>query len=261
VSGAGAVPLEGGRLATSSGAINGSKARQRTRNEWLNSASRSSGWSESATDRRAGTLEQNRSWTPNKRLWTAADRLRSTWTPPYTSTSYWGSCPRTFRTPSRSAARSSGSVSATPNDYYLGEDVDELMAGSRRATTPRRTCLGSSPGPLGLHRANAKVAAGTVLSVRNGKTQEYVQRHWAPARHPGGSGRENPRLKNVLEKSYAQRRIDDVLPSLIDLISEIPFSMHRSTPKTSSGTSTSTSSANSRWPKARRADSTTRRSR
>jgi len=35
--------------------------------------------------------------------------------------------------------------------------------------------------------------------------------------------KENPRLKGILEKDFAQKRIDSALPSLIDQFSNIPF--------------------------------------
>lgn len=74
-------------------------------------------------------------------------------------------------------------------------------------------------------QANAKIAVGTKLAVRNGKTSEYVFK---------GIGRllddaldavekENPKLKGVLEKDYARRQIDAALPNLIDLVATIPF--------------------------------------
>ncbi len=77
----------------------------------------------------------------------------------------------------------------------------------------------------GFLQSNAKVAVGTTLAVKNGKTLKYEFK---------GIGRllddaldaiekENPRLKGVLEKDYARKQIDSALPSLIDLIAEIPF--------------------------------------
>ncbi len=74
-------------------------------------------------------------------------------------------------------------------------------------------------------QSHAKVAVGTKLQVKNGKTSEYEFK---------GIGRllddaleavekENPRLKGVLEKDYARKQIDTALPGLIDLIAEIPF--------------------------------------
>ena len=72
---------------------------------------------------------------------------------------------------------------------------------------------------------NAKVAAGTKLDVKNGKIYQYEFK---------GIGRllddaldavekENPRLKNVLDKDYARKRVDEALPGLIDLLSTVPF--------------------------------------
>jgi type I restriction enzyme M protein len=35
--------------------------------------------------------------------------------------------------------------------------------------------------------------------------------------------KENPRLKNVLDKDYARKRVDEALPGLIDLLATVPF--------------------------------------
>jgi type I restriction enzyme M protein len=74
-------------------------------------------------------------------------------------------------------------------------------------------------------RKHIKVATGTTLTVVNGKKKTYDFR---------GAGRfiddaleavakENPKLKGVLYTEYARRQIDDKLPGLVDLLSEIPF--------------------------------------
>jgi|JI10StandDraft_1071094.scaffolds.fasta_scaffold61640_3 type I restriction-modification system DNA methylase subunit len=73
-------------------------------------------------------------------------------------------------------------------------------------------------------KANAKVAAGTKLDVKNGKVWQYEFK---------GIGRllddaldavekENPRLKNVLDKDYARKRVDEALPGQLFTNTQIP---------------------------------------
>lgn len=112
------------------------------------------------------------------------------------------------------------------NDYYLGDD--SLIEGeleSRDYYTEKNVFWVPPLARWDFLQANAKVALGTKLQVRNGKTTEYEFK---------GIGRmlddaldavekENPKLKNILEKDYARKQIDSALPGLIDLIAEIPF--------------------------------------
>ena len=114
------------------------------------------------------------------------------------------------------------------NDYYLGDDGAELIEQELEARdyyTEKNVFWVPALARWDFLQANAKVAAGTVLQVKNGKTTEYKF---------NGIGRllddaleavekENPKLKGVLEKDYARKQIDAALPGLIDLIAEIPF--------------------------------------
>jgi type I restriction enzyme M protein len=114
------------------------------------------------------------------------------------------------------------------NDYYLGDDAEDLIPDELEARdyyTEKNVFWVPALARWDFIQAHAKVAVGTVLQVRNGKTAEYKF---------NGIGRllddaleavekENPRLKNVLEKDYARKQIDSALPGLIDLIAEIPF--------------------------------------
>ncbi|MDX1253621.1 MAG: type I restriction-modification system subunit M [Gammaproteobacteria bacterium] len=114
------------------------------------------------------------------------------------------------------------------NDYYLGDDGAELIEQELEARdyyTEKNVFWVPALARWDFLQANAKVAVGTVLQVKNGKTTEYKF---------NGIGRllddalevvekENPKLKNVLEKDYARKQIDSALPGLIDLIAEIPF--------------------------------------
>ncbi|WP_310446371.1 class I SAM-dependent DNA methyltransferase [Thiobacillus sp.] len=118
---------------------------------------------------------------------------------------------------------------ANPNhDYYLGEDALELIEQELEARdyyTEKNVFWVPALARWDFLQANAKVAIGAVLQVKNGKVYEYKF---------NGIGRllddaldavekENPKLKGVLEKDYARKQIDTALPGLIDLIAEIPF--------------------------------------
>jgi type I restriction enzyme M protein len=112
------------------------------------------------------------------------------------------------------------------HDYYLGDD--SLIEGELEARdyyTEKNVFWVPPLARWDFLQANAKVALGAKLQVRNGKTTEYEFK---------GIGRllddaleavekENPKLKNILEKDYARKQIDSALPGLIDLIAEIPF--------------------------------------
>lgn len=112
------------------------------------------------------------------------------------------------------------------HDYYLGDD--SLIEGELEARdyyTEKNVFWVPALARWDFLQANAKVAVGTKLSVKNGKTWEYEFK---------GIGRllddaleavekENTKLKGVLEKDYARKQIDSALPGLIDLIAEIPF--------------------------------------
>jgi type I restriction enzyme M protein len=114
------------------------------------------------------------------------------------------------------------------HDYYLGDDADDLIVEELEARdyyTEKNVFWVPALARWDFTRDNAKIAVGTKLQVTNGKASEYVFK---------GIGRllddaldavekENPKLKGVLEKDYARKQIDPVLPSLIDEIAKIPF--------------------------------------
>ena len=117
------------------------------------------------------------------------------------------------------------------NDYYLGPDGAELIEQELEARdyyTEKNVFWVPALARWDFIKDHAKVANGTVLKVKNGKTFEYKF---------NGIGRllddaleavekENAKLKGVLEKDYARKQIDTALPGLIDLIAEIPFKHH-----------------------------------
>jgi len=114
------------------------------------------------------------------------------------------------------------------HDYYLGDDADDLIDEELEARdyyTEKNVFWVPALARWDFIRDNAKVTVGTKLQVRNGKASEYEFK---------GIGRllddaleavekENPKLKGVLEKDYARKQIDPVLPSLIDEIAKVPF--------------------------------------
>ncbi|HKR11822.1 MAG TPA: class I SAM-dependent DNA methyltransferase [Pyrinomonadaceae bacterium] len=114
------------------------------------------------------------------------------------------------------------------HDYYLGDDAPDLIQDELEARdyyTEKNVFWVPELARWDFIQAHAKIAFGTKLQVKNGKSTEYEFK---------GIGRllddaleavekENPKLKGVLEKDYARKQIDSALPGLIDLIAEIPF--------------------------------------
>lgn len=73
---------------------------------------------------------------------------------------------------------------------------------------------------------SAKLPAGTEITVRNGKVEKYKLSSLGKLIDDALEAieRENPKLKNVLNKTYTQLQLDPAnLGSLIDLIATIPF--------------------------------------
>jgi type I restriction enzyme M protein len=114
------------------------------------------------------------------------------------------------------------------HDYYLGADANDLIPAELEARDyylEKNVFWVPALARWDFIQSNAKVAVGTKLQVKNGKTTEYEFK---------GIGRllddaleavqkENDKLKGVLDKDYARKEIDSALPGLIDLIAEIPF--------------------------------------
>lgn len=75
-------------------------------------------------------------------------------------------------------------------------------------------------------KTNARIANGTEIEVRNGKTSKYKFTTLAKLIDDALEAieKENPKLKGVLNKSYTQFQVDPAaLAGLVDLISTIPF--------------------------------------
>ncbi|MBS0176544.1 MAG: type I restriction-modification system subunit M [Nitrospira sp.] len=163
-------------------------------------------------------------------LWSAADKLRSNVNPgdymhvvlgliflKYISDAF-----KERRTELEAAFRNPA------DDYYLGEDSADLIEQELEARdyyTEKNVFWVPALARWDFLKASAKVAIDTELEVRNGKSCTYVFK---------GIGRllddaldavekENPKLKGVLDRSYARWRVDHTLPGLIDELSKIPF--------------------------------------
>lgn len=114
------------------------------------------------------------------------------------------------------------------NDYFLGQDGRDLIEQELEARdyfTEKNVFWVPALARWDFLQANARMARDTTLEVKNGKVYEYKFK---------GIGRllddeleavekENPKLKGVLDKSYARWRVDGALPRLIDEFAKIPF--------------------------------------
>ncbi len=118
------------------------------------------------------------------------------------------------------------------HDYYLGEDGHEFIEDELEARdyyTEKNVFWVPALARWDFIQASAKVANDTVLQVKNGKTMEYKFKGIGRLLDDAldAVGKENPKLKGVLEKDYVRKNIDNALPGLIDLIADIPFN-HKS---------------------------------
>ncbi len=95
-------------------------------------------------------------------------------------------------------------------DYYLEKNVFWVPALARWKTL----------------QDSAKLPAGSVIEVKNGKTTQYKITSTGKLIDDALDAieKENPKLKGVLNKAYTQLQLDPAnLSSLIDLIATIPF--------------------------------------
>lgn len=112
------------------------------------------------------------------------------------------------------------------NDYYLGEDADDLVAEElevRDYYLEKNVFWVPALARWENIQSNAKVAPGTKLEVA-GSTYEFRSIAKLIDDALEQIEKENPKLKNVLDKRYAQRQIaPEILGQLIDVISTVPF--------------------------------------
>ncbi|MBX3619079.1 MAG: type I restriction-modification system subunit M [Rhizobacter sp.] len=166
----------------------------------------------------------------DKQLWSSADRLRANVNPSDYMHVVLGLVFLKYVSDAFKERREELKAAFTDprNDYYLGDDAGELIEQELEARdyyTEKNVFWVPALARWDFIKDHAKVALGTKLEVKNGKVFEYEFK---------GIGRllddaleaiekENPKLKGVLDKDYARRRVDEALPGLIDLMSTIPF--------------------------------------
>ena len=166
----------------------------------------------------------------DKRLWNAADRLRSNVNPSDYMHVVLGMVFLKYVSDAFRERRAELQAAFTnpEDDYYLGPDAGEMLEQELEARDyylEKNVFWVPALARWDFIKTNAKVPNGTVLQVKNGKVFDYEFR---------GIGRllddaleavekDNPKLKGVLDKSYARWRVDDALPGLIDAFSDIPF--------------------------------------
>ncbi|MEO8058911.1 MAG: type I restriction-modification system subunit M [Burkholderiales bacterium] len=166
----------------------------------------------------------------DKRLWNAADRLRSNVNPSDYMHVVLGLVFLKYVSDAFKERRTELEAAFTnpEHDYYLGDDAGEMIEQELEARDyylEKNVFWVPALARWDFIQKNAKVDTGTKLQVKNGKVFEYEFK---------GIGRllddaleavekDNPKLKNVLDKSYARWRVDDALPGLIDEFAKVPF--------------------------------------
>lgn len=166
----------------------------------------------------------------DKQLWDAADRLRSAVNPSEYMHVVLGLVFLKYISDAFKERRQEleAAFKDPANDYYLGEDAGELIAQELEARdyyTETNVFWVPALARWDFLKDSAKLAIDTVLNVKNGSQDEYKFK---------GIGRllddaleavekDNPKLKGVLDKSYARWRVDEALPGLIDEFSKIPL--------------------------------------
>jgi type I restriction enzyme M protein len=164
------------------------------------------------------------------RLWNAADRLRSNVNPSDYMHVVLGLVFLKYISDAFKERRAELQVAFQDpaNDYFLGDDAGDLIEQELEARDyyiEKNVFWVPALARWDFIKDNAKVAMDSVLEVKNGKVFNYAFK---------GIGRllddaleavekENPKLKGVLDKSYARWRVDEALPGLIDEFSKIPF--------------------------------------
>ncbi len=168
----------------------------------------------------------------DKKLWTAADKLRSSLDASQYKHTVLGLIFLKYVSDSFDIRRQqlSGQFTDKNNDYYLGESNPEDINAEleqRDYYTEENVFWVPREARWKFLQDNNKVAAGTELTVRDADGERKIK-----ISSVGGLidntldaiERDNPKLKGVLNKRYAQLQIDQTkLGELIDLISTIPF--------------------------------------
>lgn len=160
----------------------------------------------------------------DKRLWSAADRLRANVNPGDYMHVVLGLVFLKYVSDAFKERRNEleEAFHDPANDYYLGDESGKVDAEmieqeleARDYYTEKNVFWVPALARWDFIKANAKVAPGTQLNVKNGKVYQYEFK---------GIGRllddaleavekENPRLKNVLDKDYARKRVEKPCPA------------------------------------------------
>lgn len=166
----------------------------------------------------------------DKRLWTAADKLRSNLDAAVYKHVVLGLIFLKYVSDAFNERREElQSQFHDPNhDYYLGDDTaliaEELEV--RDYYTEKNVFWVPALARWDFLEAHAKIAPGTDIEVKNGKSTTY--RFVSLGRLLDDAleaiEKDNPKLKNVLDKNYARLQVDaGKLGELIDLIATFPF--------------------------------------
>lgn len=166
----------------------------------------------------------------DKRLWNAADRLRSNVNPSDYMHVVLGLVFLKYVSDAFKERRAELQESFTnpQHDYYLGPEPGEMLEQELEARdyyVEKNVFWVPALARWDFIRTNAKVPNGTVLKVKNGKVFDYEFKSIGRLLDDALDAveKDNPKLKGVLDKSYARWRVDDALPGLIDAFSDVPF--------------------------------------
>ncbi len=166
----------------------------------------------------------------DKRLWTAADKLRSNLDAAVYKHVVLGLIFLKYVSDAFNERREELQAQFhNPNhDYYLGEGevliAEELEV--RDYYTEKNVFWVPALARWDFLKAHAKVAPGTEIKIKNGKstTYKFVSLGRLLDDALEAVEKDNPKLKNVLSKDYARLQVDaGKLGELIDLIATIPF--------------------------------------
>ncbi len=166
----------------------------------------------------------------DKKLWSSADKLRSNLDAAVYKHAVLGLIFVKYVSDAFEERRKEleGHFRDENHDYYLGDD-EELIAEElevRDYYTEKNVFWVPELARWNTLQDNAKLPIGTEIEIKNGKTAKYkitsVGRLIDDALD--AIEKENPKLKGVLNKTYASLQLDAAkLGELIDLVATIPF--------------------------------------
>jgi len=167
----------------------------------------------------------------DKKLWNAADKLRSNIDAAEYKHVVLGLIFLKYVSDAFTERREEllASFKDPKNDYYLGDDAEDMAEEEleiRDYYTEKNVFWVPALARWENLQNNAKVAPGTEIEIKNGKKVTYKFTSIGKLIDDALEEieKENPKLKNVLDKNYARRQIDpNILGQLIDKIAEIPF--------------------------------------